>query len=231
MVSLFLTVIAVIAIYRSYVAIRVGMEITEQQAEIHQNLRIGVQRMVRELRMATFDPEGSAEAGFTTADDTVVAFTCDLNDDGVTDASDVDPNDSFSDESVTYTWADTDADGNPDSLRRTDNNDGTAATIITNVSGLKFVYLTDDDLDSDGFPDLLTKPLSAFELEKIRNIEIILVARATNSDGNYTNNRTYSSTRDEDASGTNDVVFQGTGDNFRRGRLVARVKARNAGLN
>ncbi len=232
MVALFLTVLAVVAMYRSYVAIRIGMEIQEQQAEIHQTLRIGVQRMVRELRMATYDPEGNAEAGFVIAEDTEIRFTCDLNDDGDVDDNDEDgaPNgDLFADEDVTYSWTGTDG----DPLVRSDNNGGTTTNIINNVSGLKFIYLSDEDNDvpPDGEPDLLSKPLSAFQRTKIRNIEIILVTKATNSAPGYRNFKVYESTRDEDDSGTVDTVFTGPGDNFRRGRLVALVKARNAGLN
>ena len=129
MVSLFLTAIAVVAIYRSYVAIRVGLEIQEQQAEIHQNLRIAVQRMSRELRMATFDPEGSADAGFVVADNRRISFTCDLNDDGDTDDNDLN-GDLFADEDVTYSWDGT-LGGN---LIRSDNNLGGGNDVV--ISGV-----------------------------------------------------------------------------------------------
>ena len=236
MVALVLSFIAMIAIYRSYVAIRVGVEKHEQDCEIHQNLRVGMQWMTRELRMAGYDPNYGAEAGFVVALDDEVRFTANygyIADEEDRDVDDSDPT-GWEDEDVTYALVAT-------NLVRTDHNDnggaGSTQIIISNVDALRFVYY-----DGSNPPELLEKPLSSgFDRDKIRDVDIILVVRATNEDYAYTNNRPYPSTVDEydnstlnSSSGSpdfiTDEILEPQNDNFRRGRMVGRVKARNAGL-
>jgi prepilin-type N-terminal cleavage/methylation domain-containing protein len=239
MVAMVLSAIAVIAIYRSYVALRVGVDKHEQDVEIHQALRVGMQRMGDELRMAGYDPEVGAEAGFVVAGTTQIRFTADYSRDKDLDKFNVDidvPPDGVQvdellyDEDVTYAHVDTDADGTNDALQRTDNNDnagaGTTQIIIPNVDALRFVYY-----DGSNPPERLPRPITTgFDRNKIRDIEITLVVRATNEDFAFTNNRVYRSSADEDGDTALDPVFNAPGDNFRRGQMTARIKARNAGL-
>lgn len=232
MVALVLTSIVTIVIYRSYAALRVGIDKHEQDCEIHQNLRVGLQRLASELRMAAYDPMGGADSGFIVAMADQVRFTVDYDRDNDLISNDIDLDGNgtpelWADEDVTYALVGT-------NLVRTDHNDnlgaGSTQTIIPNVDALHFVYY-----DGSNPPELLPKPVTTtFDRDQIRDIDIILVVRATNEDFSYTNNRTYLSTVDEDATAGNDVLLDRSlpadNDHFRRGRMVARVKARNAGL-
>lgn len=60
----------------------------EQQTDLQQNARIGMDRLVRELRMAGNDPSGAlavAGTGILTADSTEVVFVADIDSDGTTE--------------------------------------------------------------------------------------------------------------------------------------------------
>ena len=56
MVAIALTGIVSIGIYMSYVSFTTSFNVQEQVVEQHQNLRIGLQKMVQEIRMAGCDP-------------------------------------------------------------------------------------------------------------------------------------------------------------------------------
>lgn len=213
MVVLVLTAIVTIVIYRSYLAMQVGVEVQDQESDLHQSLRVGMDRLTRSLRTAGYKlfEAGAAAAtpGFVAADTASVRFTCDHNGDG--DLLDSDANGDLSaDEDLTFQL-----DGN-NNLTRTDNNAGTTDTIIPNVSALNLVYL-----DRNGA--VMPTPVSAATLDEIRTIEVTLVARARNEDFSYVNNDQYVNLQ-------NTIVAAGAGDNFRRRRLASRVKIRNLGL-
>ena len=60
----------------------------EQQTDLQQNARIGMDRLVRELRMAGNDPSGAlavAGTAILTADNTEVTFVADIDSDGTTE--------------------------------------------------------------------------------------------------------------------------------------------------
>jgi type IV pilus assembly protein PilW len=77
MIVLVLTSIATVGMYRSYVSFTTSAEVEEQKTELNQNMRIALNRMVREFRMAGYDPLGTAEAGFTAVALDDVTFSMD----------------------------------------------------------------------------------------------------------------------------------------------------------
>ncbi|MBW2595962.1 MAG: prepilin-type N-terminal cleavage/methylation domain-containing protein [Deltaproteobacteria bacterium] len=59
----------------------------EQIAEMQQNVRAGMDMMIRDIRMAGYDPEGTASAGIVSVSSDKIYITMDLNGDGALDDS------------------------------------------------------------------------------------------------------------------------------------------------
>ena len=94
---------------------------------------------------------------------------------------------------------------------------GAAQTIITNVSGLDFTYVKEDDTV------LSSLPLSEADRSLIDTVEITMVVRTTNEDYRITNNESYNNLRGA-------LVLGPQNDNFRRRSMTMRLKIRNANL-
>ena len=99
MVTVFLTAIAVIAIYRGYTAFSQSADTQQQVIEMQQNLRIGMQALVKDIIRAGMNEEDQDVAGFildidgdATEDNDAdtIAFSMDLGSGGVFDADGVD---------------------------------------------------------------------------------------------------------------------------------------------
>ena len=120
MVVLFLTTVATVGMYKAYVLYSTAAAVEDQVVELQQNSRVAMQRLVRDLRMAGYDPLGTAGAGFVTATASKVSFTYDKNGSGVIDSG----------ETITYQY---DSTTDPDLEL-----DGKA--LISTVSALYFVY-------------------------------------------------------------------------------------------
>lgn len=77
-----------LGLYLMYETNQVGFTKGERQADIQQNARIGLDRIVRELRLAGSDPSailGGGAAAFVAAETDRVQFYADVNSDGTTD--------------------------------------------------------------------------------------------------------------------------------------------------
>jgi len=123
MVALVLTSIATVGIYRGFTSITTANEVQEQVIELQQNLRIGLHRMIKEIRMAGYDMKYLAGAGFLgTSNATKAEFTMDQSEDG------------FIDTTISYEF-----DAANNELDRVEN--GTNDSVIQNVDALDFVYL------------------------------------------------------------------------------------------
>jgi type IV pilus assembly protein PilW len=191
----------------------------EQVCAMQQNLRAAMQLMEREIRMAGYDPEGSAGSGIQTANAASIRFTLDIHDgvdndaDGFVDefdeAGNTDGSSNDINEDITYLRLDPDGDGVFDLFRR----DASVAgdqPIAENIDALDFVYL-DEDGNVTG------------TLDEIRSVQITIVARTDRRDRGFTDSVTYRNQQ-------NVSVFGPAGDNFRRKQLTAEVKCRNLGL-
>ena len=106
MVTVLLTAIAVVSIYRGYTAFSQSADAQQQVIEMQQNLRIGITWLAKDIRRAGMNEEGGDVAGFIAANATSVEFSMDLgsangpvifatdgednDDDGLKDAADED---------------------------------------------------------------------------------------------------------------------------------------------
>lgn len=202
------------AVYAAYVSQQRTYIAQEQVAEMQQNIRAALDTMIREIRMAGFDPTSTAGTGITTALSGQIEFTQDLNADG-------DSNDDGEKIDFGFSAAagnDVNRDGIPDtngdvlSLGRQSCNAGACGgyqPIAENIQAIEFRYL-----DEDG--------AATATINKIRSVQISILARAGRSDPNFYNNMTYTA-----ASGANWGPYN---DNFRRRLLITNVQLRNVGL-
>ncbi len=132
LVATALSLLALSMIYLSFQAQQRSYAHQERVAAMQQNLRAALYTMEREIRMAGFDPTGSATAGITNPGTNTISFTMDLNRDGALVPGN---------EMVTYALAGTD-------LQR--NTQGNTQVIAEYIQSLNFAYL---DLDGNGTND------------------------------------------------------------------------------
>ncbi|MFP3928877.1 MAG: prepilin-type N-terminal cleavage/methylation domain-containing protein [Desulfobacteraceae bacterium] len=135
-------------------------------AAMQQNLRAAMHHLKHEIRMAGYDPEGTAEAGIVSALNDSIQVTMDLNGDGDTDDQD---------EDVTYRLYDADGDGIIDLGRQTPSGTEMAAE---NIDALDFVYL-----DSSG--------AQTADPDEIRSVQITVVARVRRADPGHSDSTQY----------------------------------------
>jgi type IV pilus assembly protein PilW len=223
----------------------------EQVAVAQQNIRASKYMMVRELRMAGFDPTGSADAAITLADSNTISFTADTR--GAVFGSNPDGDTNDPNENITYSLFDCDGDGDLD-LRRQDPTvvPANAAVpleqmIAKNIEALDLVYFNGNlsnqiDDDGDGTVDeddeaVMTTPVAGTNLDDIRSVQLTLVARLERWDDGYVNNTVYSNQQgavifslavDGVDNNSNGVVDEaGETDSFRRRVLTTNVCCRN----
>jgi prepilin-type N-terminal cleavage/methylation domain-containing protein len=186
----------------------------EQVSVMRQNLRAGMDFIMRELQMAGYDPNdpgagaGIEDMGWDSTENryTSIRFTMDITDDTGTGSPDGNTNDV--DEDVTYLLF-VDADGRQ-KLGRKSPSSASPLPVVENLEALDFVYLK-----ADG-------SIAATPTE-IRAIQVTAVAKAGKGDRGYTNTTVY---RNQQAA----TVYTAQGDNFRRLLLAREVKCRNLGL-
>jgi type IV pilus assembly protein PilW len=193
LIGLFVSGIVMTTILSAYYTQNKSYAVQDQLAAMVQNLRAAMDIMIREARMAGYDPTGTADARIVDANATYLTITEDMDGDGSITG----------DESITYSLADSDADGDND-LERNSN------LIAENIDALDFVYLDENDAAT-------TIP------SEIRSIQITMVAKTQKIDHGYHDTTTYTN-----QGGT--PIFGPANDGFRRRKLTAEVKCRNLGL-
>lgn len=213
MVALVLSSIAAWGIYKSYVSFDTSFTLQEQIGSMQQNLRLTMGQLVKEIRMAGYDPTKKAGAGIDTAKGDEIKFSMDLNQDNNT--SDTAGGGIDTGERIKYKLV-------AEELKRTDLADPALPTtkiLAENISAITFVYLdlygnvlTDTilngfdgvvDTDSGGSPVPLGNAV-------IRSVQITITAKTGVQDFTYT-----------------DPTYL---DHYRRRSLTARVRCRNLGL-
>ena len=193
LVGLFVSGIVMTTILSAYYTQNKSYAVQDQLAAMVQNLRAAMDIMIREARMAGYDPTGTANAGIVVANPTSLTITEDMDGDGSITG----------DESITYSLADSDADGDND-LERNSN------LIAENIDALDFVYLDENDA-------------STTTLSEIQSIQITMVAKTQKVDQGYHDTITYTNQGGS-------PIFGPPNDSFRRRTLTAEVKCRNLGL-
>ena len=161
LVGLFVSGIVMTTILSAYYTQNKSYAVQDQLAAMVQNLRAAMDIMIRETRMAGYDPTGTANAGIVAATATSLTVTEDMDGDGSITG----------DESITYSLADSDGDGDND-LERNSN------LIAENIDALDFVYLDENDSPT-GVPD------------EIRSIQITMVAKTGKADLGYLDSIVY----------------------------------------
>ena len=162
MVGIALSGVVLAAIFSAYYSQKKSYTVQDQLAAMVQNLRSGMDIMVRDIRMAGYDPTGTANAGIVTAGTTSVNVTEDIDGDSTTITSD---------ENITYSLSDNDGDGDNDLERN-------STLAAENVDALNFVYL-----------DANSSPTTT--LSEIRSVQITLVARTSKGDPGYADTDVY----------------------------------------
>ena len=207
--------IVMAGIYSTYASQQKSYITQDQVAAMQQNLRAAMYYMGREIRMAGYDPTGSAGAAIMIANVAELQFTIDENGDGdFTNPSPPPANDS--NEQLRYALtndADRDgiADGSPCNLGR-ETWDGGLQTLSENIDALNFVYL-----DANG---TITATLS-----DIRSVQVTIVARTSRGDPGYTNTTVYQNQQDPPT-----TILPAQNDNFRRRLLTTFIRCRNLGF-
>ena len=199
LVAMALSAVVAAAIYKHFTAQQQVYRIQDQAVEMQQNLRGGTDLLLKELRMTGFDPNLSSSAGFVTATASSLRFTMDLNKDG--DLSDADEDVSY----FLYTSS------GITSLGRLVPG-GTNQPVAENIQGLEFCYTLNDGTQ--------TSAPGATDLDRIRRVEITMLARAAQQDKGHIDRKTYN----EQPCGTTWGPFN---DGYRRRLTRTTVTCRN----
>jgi len=133
----------------------------EQLIEMQQNVRLGMDVMVSDIRMGGFDPTGRAGAKIAVAQADMFRFTMDTDDNDPTTLDDI----AYGLDTVDH------------ELTRAINGSG-RQPVVNNIISLKFCYFL------DGNPDCVPNP-PATELDLIRSVQVDLTARTSIPDPRY----------------------------------------------
>ena len=161
LIGLFVSAVVMTTILSAYYSQNKSYAVQEQVAAMVQNLRAAMDIMIREIRMAGYDPMGTANAGIVTANTTSITITEDLDGDGSV----------AGDENITYALADSDGDGDND-LERNNN------LIAENIDALDFLYL-DETNNPTAVPS------------EIKAVQITMVAKTGRGDRGYVDSVVY----------------------------------------
>ena len=206
MITLAMTGIIVVAIYSAYNVQQRTYYTQDQVIEVQQNLRAALDVMVREIRMAGYDPSRSNGFSITTTTANKLIFDMDLDEDGITGGTN---------ESITYELSGTTLDRN-------------GQAIAENIEAIEVQFL-----DAVGNPlaySDIDEVAEQSARDDIRSVQISLLARADQRDPKYVNNTVYTP-----ASGTawdlnGAAAGNAPNDNFRRRMLMVTVQCRSMGL-
>ena len=212
LVAMVVALLAMGAIYSTFLNQYRAYRTQEETAEMQQNLRAAMLYMEREIRMAGCDPIGIADARIIKAERTLIRFTEDVR--GNSSGSDPDGNTDDPNENITY------------SLKGTNlvkNTGGGNHVVAQNIDAVDFVYL-----DGSSPPHVLNDPLidgdvPADKMTQIRSVEITIVARTSNPLLSSKNSIAYLNQR-----GT--AILPPQNDHVSRRCLTTWIKCRNLGI-
>ena len=235
LIAMLLSGIVLTSIYSAFQSQQNSYLAQEQVSEMQQNVRIGLDILARDIRLAGYNPDGGAGSGFVDGiffggeqvftNATQIAFTADLDGDGTIDTVTQDTNGNGIDladmERIAYTL-------NGTNLQRW----ATVGwqTMAEHVENVEFQYVLANGTQT-------TTPTAA-QLANIRSVRISILVSTEYPDPNFTNPRTYLPASNDpyftspaNLSGTVWGPFAGTATaNFRRRLLTITVNCRNMGL-
>lgn len=165
--------LVLVSLYNFYLTQKKTSDIRDQLAEMQQNARIGMALIVREVRMAGYNPTRTPGVGIRAAGPRTIRVTMDLNEDG-------DTNDE--NEDLTYSLYDSGDDGDLDLGRKPQG--GANTPVVENVDNLHFVYTLRDGSSTS----------TPADPGQIRAVHVSLTTRTAKPDAGYESNgghRTY----------------------------------------
>ncbi|MGA1870709.1 MAG: PilW family protein [bacterium] len=192
MVALVVTLIVSFILFNFFIAQNKHYISADKTTVMQQRMRDALLTMVKDTRMAGYDPSGAANAGFIQHSTNIRSLNFTMDENGNGDCLDAG-------EDILYSLAGT-------NLMRN------GRTIAENVEDLEFNYVLDDD----------TSTTAPTDMERIRLVQITLLARIKSADDGYINTLTYTP-----ASGATWGPFN---DNFKRQLLRTTIRCRNMGL-
>jgi len=213
LIAMAITGIVAGAIFTAFQSQQKSYLIQDQGTEMQQNLRAGMDIMVREIRMAGYDPYGNSGAGIVAATGNSISFTL-VSDNDTLDND----NDTITDEigelkTIKYDLYDAYTDGDNDIGRQVGSSSSTKRAVAENIEEIEFFYTLADGTNA-------TAPANPSE---IRSVQITILARAGHPDPKFTNTKTYYTT-------PLGVDWGPYDDSFRRRLLSTTVRCRNMGL-
>jgi type IV pilus assembly protein PilW len=228
LVAMVVSLLALAAIYSTFLAQHRSYQVQEEAADMQQNIRAAMYYMQREIRMAGDNPFKSLPLsnfgiipinGHTGAGRNSITFTEDVNSGGTPPGNpSIGSPDGFltgDNENITYALSGT-------NLQRTDNTvvPPNPQTVAQNIDALDLVYL---DANSNVIAFDVTGFVPAANINQIRSVEITIVAR-TNDQLLYgtKNNNVY-----RNQQGTQ---IYAANDNRSRRILTAKIYCRNLDL-
>ncbi len=226
MITMVLAGLIVTAIYSAYRAMDKVYRSQQQVAEMQQNLRSAMNFLVRDIRMAGFDPRKSANAGFCVATQGQIRFTHDIDESGDTRICPGSPGapgaapPANTEEEVAFGFSaanDAGADGVADNQAAPfgrDLNGSGFQPIAENIAAVEFNYILDDATS--------TRTPSAAEMNRIDKVQVSMLARTNLPDNEYIDTKIYTA-----GSG---AVWGPARDNFRRRLLITTIQCRNMGI-
>ena len=129
MITIAISGIALAAIYGVFISSSQSYRTQEGVADAQQRARVGLDFMVRNIRMAGFDPLDTSGAGIEVANPASIQFTADMNMSGGIDNTD--------EERLTYTFAG----GTLSQIRYAGTPAASTQPLIDMVSAMAFTYL------------------------------------------------------------------------------------------
>jgi len=227
LVAMAVSLLALGAIYSTFLTQFKSYQVQEEIAAMQQNIRAAMYHMQREIRMAGCDPLNNSvtlpsQAPIPTAKQGTLDYPInqiiEANSTSIVFMEDVNPPDGdVNDPNEIIGYSLDVSDG--DLVRNTGGGD---QTVAENIDALNFVYLDGSS------PSIVLNPggtnVASGDLSKIRSVEITIVARTGRSLSPSKNNVVY-----ENQQGT--TILGAQNDNFSRKRLTAFINCRNLGLN
>jgi type IV pilus assembly protein PilW len=210
LIAMAITGIVSAAIYTAFQSQQQSYLSQDQIVEMQQNLRAAMDIMVREIRMAGYDPYGNSDAGITSATGNKFGFKFVADDDSYDNDDDETTDEMGELKTLEYDLYDAYSDGDNDIGRKVGEKKRAAAE---NIEEIEFYYTLADS----------TKTTTPADPSQIRSLQITILARTGDPVRGFTDTKTYNT-----PSGASWGPYN---DNYRRRLLTTTVKCRNMGLN
>ena len=224
MITVLLAGIIMAAVYSAYLTMQKSYVVQDQVAEMQQTLRAAMDYVVRDIRMAGYNPTKKANAGIVTATAGQLRVSKDITDNAGT-GTDGDGDVADQNEDTLFSFIPAD-DANNDGIadagagifaRQAQAGAGGAPfqDLAENIVAVEFNYILKNGTE--------TQTPTAAQLAEIENIQISMLARADRSDPDFPGGERFEP-------GSGKTVWGPFNDRFRHRMLITTVQCRNLGF-